>query len=138
MVGGASGLGWGRGVVRRWGCRRGEAAGGVPAGGVAPAGRMELPGVGAGSWSGWVVGDGEELEVEDEVGLGGDDGRAAGFAVGELVGDEEATLSADVHAFKAGVPAGDDLVGAVGEGDGLWACRRVVPMEESNLVPSVR
>ncbi len=34
--------------------------------------------------------------------------RAAAGSVGELVGDEEAALAADVHALKAGVPAADD------------------------------
>ncbi len=66
---------------------------------------------GAGLGCGRGVGLGDEFDVEDEVGFGGDDGRAAGFAVGELVGDEEAALAADVHALKAGVPAGDDLTG---------------------------
>ena len=66
--------------------------------------------------------------------LAGMTGRPAGFAVGELVGDEETTLAAYVHALKAGVPAGDDLVRAVGEGDGFGAG---MIEEESNLVPSV-
>ncbi len=70
---------------------------------------------------GHLVALGDELNVEDELGLGGDDGRAAGFAVGELVGDEETALATDVHAFEAGVPAFDDAVLAVGEGDGLAA-----------------
>ncbi len=48
-------------------------------------------------------------------------GRLAVGAVGELIGDEEAALAADVHAVEAGVPAGDDLVLAVGEGEGLAA-----------------
>ena len=70
---------------------------------------------------GQLVALGDELYVEDELSLGGDDGRAAGFAVAELVGDEEAALATDAHAFEAGVPALDDAVLAVGEGDGLAA-----------------
>jgi hypothetical protein len=45
----------------------------------------------------------------------------ARFAIGELIRDEEAAFSADVHALEAGVPADDDSLGAVGEGDGLAA-----------------
>ena len=66
---------------------------------------------------GWSVRLADEFDVEDKVGLGGDDGGTAGFAVGKLVGDEEATLAADVHALEAGIPAGDDLASAVGEGN---------------------
>lgn len=67
------------------------------------------------------VGLGDELEVEDEVGLGGNDGGTASFAVCELIGDEEATLAADVHALETGVPAWNNAVSAVGEGDGFFA-----------------
>ena len=90
---------------------------------------------GAGAWlgSGLLVGLADQLDVEDELGLGRD-GRLALAAVGELIGDEETTLAADVHAVEAGVPAGDDLVLAVGDADGL--CAGMV--EESNLVPSTR
>ena len=73
--------------------------------------------LGLGISSLWAI----ELDVEDELSLGRDDGRAAGFAVGELVGDEEAALAADVHALEAGIPAVDDLVLAVGEADGFAA-----------------
>ena len=45
----------------------------------------------------------------------------AGLAVGQLVGDEETALAAELHAFKAGVPAWDDAVLAVGKADGLAA-----------------
>ena len=72
-----------------------------------------------GGWGGIGVGLGDELNIEDEVGLGGDGGWAAVFTVGELVGDVEATFAADVHALEAGVPAGDNLARPVGEGDGL-------------------
>ena len=44
-----------------------------------------------------------------------DHGWVSGFAVRELVGDEEAPLATDVHALEACIPAGDDAVGAVGE-----------------------
>ena len=72
--------------------------------------RLVLAGCRRGLGLGLGVGLGDEFDVEDEVGLGGDDGRRAAVAVGELVGDEEAALAADVHAVEAGVPAGDDLV----------------------------
>ena len=63
----------------------------------------------------------DEFDVEDELGLGGDGAGLPLGAVGELVGDEEAALAADAHACEAGVPAGDDLVPAVGEGEGFCA-----------------
>ena len=63
--------------------------------------------------------DGDELDVEDEVGLGGSDGGAAVFAIGELPGDEEATLATDLHALEAEVPSLDD---AVGTDDELGGC----------------
>ena len=53
------------------------------------------------------------------VALAGITGRTSSFAVAELVGDEEAALATDAHALEGGVPALDDAVFAVGEGDGL-------------------
>jgi len=47
--------------------------------------------------------------------------RTTGFAVGQLVGDEEASFASDVHALEAGVPAWDDAVGTGGKGDGFAA-----------------
>src|SRR6266851_1040724 len=73
---------------------------------------------GGGLGLGWGVGYVDQFDVEDEVGFCGDDGWAARLTIGELVGDEEAALASDVHAVEASVPAGDDLAGAVGEGDG--------------------
>jgi hypothetical protein len=64
---------------------------------------------------------GYELQVEDKVGFGGDDRGTAGFAVCKLVRDEEATFAPYVHALETGVPAGNDAVAAVGEGDGFFA-----------------
>ncbi len=81
------------------------------------------------------VGHADEFEVEDQVGAWRDDGGASGFAVGELVGDVQASLAADVHALEAGVPAGDDAVGAVREGDGLLCPRWSIGGVE--LVPLV-
>ena len=61
----------------------------------------------------------DQFDVEDQLGLGGNAAPRAVRAVGELVRDEEATLAADAHAVEAGVPAGNDVVLAVGEGDGV-------------------
>jgi len=61
----------------------------------------------------------DELDVKDEFRFWGNDGRAAYFAIGELIRDVEATLAADAHSFEAGIPAGDDAVRTVGKGDGL-------------------
>ena len=58
-----------------------------------------------------------QLDVEDEVGFSGDFGIAS-VAVGQLPGDEETTLAANVHALEARIPAGDDAVGSVGKGEG--------------------
>ena len=69
----------------------------------------------------WSVRLCDQFYVEDEVRLGGDDGRAAGFAVGQLIGDEQTALASDVHALKTCVPSHDDAVCAVGEGDRLAA-----------------
>lgn len=72
-------------------------------------------------WSRRSVGEVDELDVEDQIGLGRDGAFAAIFSVGELVRDVEATLAADAHAGEASVPAGDDAVGTVSEGDGFLA-----------------
>ncbi|MCW3060610.1 MAG: hypothetical protein JWQ02_2431, partial [Capsulimonas sp.] len=51
--------------------------------------------------------DGDELDVEDEGGVGGDDAAGASGAVGEVAGDGELAFAADAHAGDAFVPAGD-------------------------------
>jgi len=74
---------------------------------------------------GWHVDDVQQLNVEDEVGLGwnawvlGIAGRAAQYAVRQLVGDEEAAFAAHAYALKALVPAGNDAAIALREEDGL-------------------
>lgn len=45
---------------------------------------------------------------------------AAARAIGELPGDEEAALSADFHAVKALVEAGNQASHALGKAEGLW------------------
>ena len=82
-------------------------------------GRVSRCGLGLGL-DGLGVGLGDKLDIEDQLGLGRD-GVAACGSVGELIGNEEATLAANAHAVKTGVPAGDDLVAAVGDRDGLAA-----------------
>ncbi len=62
--------------------------------------------------------DGEELDVEDELGFGGNRSPAL-LAVGQLIRDEETPLAADAHAFKASFPAGDDEAAALDELEGL-------------------
>lgn len=67
----------------------------------------------------WGVGLAYQLDIEDEVGFRGDSWGTAGFAVGQLPGDEEAAFASYVHALEAAVPAGNDAVDASGEGDGF-------------------
>jgi hypothetical protein len=115
--------------VERWGQGLGAVElGGVEVdagGGVLAAGATAgcVPAAGVDGWGrggmGRAAALGDDFDVEDQRGLGGDDGRTSGFSVGELVGDDEAALAADAHAFKAGVPALDDAVLAVLEVDGL-------------------
>ncbi len=114
--GGVAGLAWGWVAVAGLVSSAGGSAGAASVSGLAAS-----AGAGGAGGSGGVSDMAYEFDVEDEVGFGRDAGRAAEFAVGELVGDEEAALAADVHALKSGVPADDDAVGAVGEGDGFAA-----------------
>ncbi len=58
---------------------------------------------------------GDELDVEDEVGLCGDHRRPAERSVSQLVGNEEAALATHVHAFEALIPSGDYALGALHE-----------------------
>jgi len=61
----------------------------------------------------------DELNIEDQVGLWRNHRRATFLAIGELVGDEEAALATDTHAFEALVPASDDTFESLGKLDGL-------------------
>jgi hypothetical protein len=54
-----------------------------------------------------------------------------------LIRDEEATLAAYMHTLKAGVPASDDAVCAVGEGDGLVAVHGGVELRSVEKVSGV-
>jgi len=112
---GLGGWGWRCWLGRGWRWRRW--LGGQAGGGLGWRGLADGRGLGLGHF----VALGYELYVEDEDGLGWDDGRAAGFAVAELVGDVEATFAADVHALEGGVPTLDNAVLTVGEGDGFAA-----------------
>src|SRR4051794_22908081 len=60
-----------------------------------------------------------QLDIEDEVTLRGDHRGPAALSIRELVGNEEAALPTDMHSRKAVVPAGNDAVDSLLEGDGL-------------------
>jgi hypothetical protein len=62
--------------------------------------------------------DGNALDVEDELRVGGDAGYRLA-AVCELGGDAETTLAAGLHAEDADVPALDDLADAELEAERL-------------------
>jgi len=62
----------------------------------------------------------DELYIKDQVGLGRDY-RAALLSISELVGNEETALTANVHAFEALIPSGDDALDALLELDRLTA-----------------
>lgn len=59
--------------------------------------------------------DADQLRLEDEGGVGGDDATGAAGTVAELGGDGELALLANLHAEEALVPALDDLAGTDGE-----------------------
>lgn len=65
--------------------------------------------------------DAQQLNLEDEGGVGGDGAARAALAVAELGGDDEAALPADLHPSHALVPALDDLARAELEIEGLAA-----------------
>ena len=62
--------------------------------------------------------DFEELDVEDQLRVGGDAGKST-LAVGEMRGDADAALTTDGHAGNTDVPALDDLALAELEGKRL-------------------
>ena len=69
---------------------------------------------------GWLVRDGQQFHVEDQVSLGRDTvftagARMAVLAIGKLPGNEQPPFAANVHASEAGVPAWDDAVCADGK-----------------------
>ena len=68
----------------------------------------------------------EKLDIENKSRLGRN-GRFTSFSVRKLVRHKQAPLAAGAHAFKACIPALDDLVTAVGEHVWLtpWVERRV-------------
>lgn len=63
--------------------------------------------------------DRDALDVEDQVGVGGNVRGSTALAVGHGSGDGEATLAAGGHASDTDVPALDDLADAELEGKGL-------------------
>ena len=70
------------------------------------------------------VGHGDELHVEDKVGLGGDAGTAGMVgngmhSIGQLPGNEDAAFTTDPHAGKSVVEAGNDGADALGKRRGL-------------------
>src|SRR5215471_14933610 len=70
----------------------------------------------------------QELDVEDQGGVGRDrPGRAAG-AIAELWRDRQSPLAADLHAGHALVPAGDDLLGTERKLERLAAIDRAVEL----------
>src|SRR5690606_8226646 len=69
---------------------------------------------------GMASGDGEQLDLEHQGGIGTDHRRASVAAVGQLAGDPEPVGGTDRHQGQALGPAGDDLVEA--ELGGLAAC----------------
>src|SRR5271165_2666951 len=63
---------------------------------------------------------GDQFDIEDQVGFGGD--RAASRCpVGQLPGNEETALAANAHSIEALIPAGDDAMPALDEFKGLAA-----------------
>jgi len=73
------------------------------------------------------VGDGQQFDIEDELGFGGN-GAPADFAVSHLIGDEEAALAAGAHTFEAGFPAGNHPAAALYELKGLVAVARAIEL----------
>lgn len=65
--------------------------------------------------------DTDELGLEDEGGVGGDDATDSAVAVGEVRGDSELALLANLHAEETLIPALDDLALANGEVERLAA-----------------
>lgn len=78
----------------------------------------------------WIVdlSDLDELGLEDEGGVLGDDTGNAALAVGEVGGDGQLALLANLHADEAGIPALDDHAGADGEVEGLAALVALVEL----------
>src|ERR1019366_5089798 len=67
-----------------------------------------------------------KLDIEDEVGLGGDP-RVRGVwpwtsrrSVRQLPGNKQAAFAADLHAVEALVPAGNDAAKTLRKADWLW------------------
>jgi hypothetical protein len=72
-------------------------------------------------WRGRRITRGKQLDIKDQIALWGDHWRPAALSIGELVGNEETALSANVHAGEAEIPAGDDAMCPLLEGEGLIA-----------------
>lgn len=78
-----------------------------------------------------------ELYVEDKLCLGGDDRGTARFAVGQLIWNEQAALSSNVHALEAGIPAWNDAMLAVRKCDRLAAIDRGVKLRAIGEIAGV-
>ena len=63
----------------------------------------------------------DELRLEDQSRVGGDDATDGPVSVGQIGSDGQLALLADLHAEEALVPALDDLAGADLETKGLLA-----------------
>jgi hypothetical protein len=72
--------------------------------------------------------DGEQLDVEDQCGVGRDGAGVSTGAVREVRRDGEFYFVADFHAGDAEIPAADDLFRAEDEGEGLVAIDRAVEL----------
>src|SRR5581483_3655008 len=70
----------------------------------------------------------EQLDVEDQAGVGRDHAAGAADAVAQLGGDQQAALAAHAHRGHALVPAGDHLAGAEGEGERLAPVQRAIEL----------
>src|ERR1700682_360487 len=70
----------------------------------------------------------EELDVENQGGIRRDRPGGAARAIAELGRDRQCTRAADLHAGDPLVPAGDYLLGAEGELEGLAAVDRAVEL----------
>ena len=67
----------------------------------------------------WLTGDADELDIENEHRVLGNERRASLWAIGEMAGDYQLADASDVHGLDALGPPSDDAIER--EGDGLSA-----------------
>src|SRR5512135_3422403 len=65
--------------------------------------------------------DRQQLDVEDQRGIGRNDAAGAALSVAELRRDDQRSLAADLHGGDALIPAGDDALHADGKLEGRAA-----------------